>query len=652
MKLYLALILAAIPATAMNRAQGWCEQGNKTISVQGQTSSTNTPVQRSYPSCTVTVYITGSSPLTLATIYSTNTGTALANPFTADSTGYWAFFAVDGNYDVKFSGANIPTPFTQGAHGVIDTMFDSTVNGYVPRTKNAKMADIMSVKDLGAVGDGVADDTAAIAQAITNTSYTPTVQKCIYFPDGVYNTTAAVAATKQICFVGNAYRIKYTGSSTISAVLTITGFFRGLFISGMILDGLGKATDGLSLKAGVVSGQIIDLRVTNVTDAGIHYNWAQQIDCQRCMVSSNYETFTTVPARGLVIEGASSANTFNQINIEHVSGTGIDLKYAVNSLFYGGTSEGNGGYGVSCAGSVSPFVQCIQNAFVQLDTEVNTSGDYFFGDLAYFNTVVNANSFSKPGVHFGGALTRPFCAHQNTIIGGSIGALSIADACTFGNRLINVGAFVVSLTDVPWIDNGSNYNDPIYDQFNSRTFAPADNNHLTMVSTSAAGSNRTIRTYTPLVGTSAGLTVGDPAASFIGFDTQNGFAAAWLKYNVVGGMQFMSETAPETGAIADGIILNHKWGIGRFFPTPLYTLHLFDSVLNTFAVQAGAGQGGADLAKFINLGGTRLSGVTWDGKWDGPILGGAIGQALCKKADSTIGYCSTVVAAGGSCTCN
>ena len=105
MRKLLLLFLCAAPALAQvqyGRLSGFCEAGNQTINVIGYASSTATPVQRSYPGCTVRVYNTGT--LTLATIYSTSFGTALANPFTAATSGYWFFYAANGGYDVQLSG--------------------------------------------------------------------------------------------------------------------------------------------------------------------------------------------------------------------------------------------------------------------------------------------------------------------------------------------------------------------------------------------------------------------------------------------------------------------------------------------------------------------------------------------------------------------
>src|SRR5215813_8809266 len=92
------LVALSFPCWAQNRErlEGWCEQGGQVVQTDGRSSTTK--VQRSYTSCTVTVYDAGTT--NLATIASDYGGTPKANPFTASSTGFWDFFAVDGRYDV------------------------------------------------------------------------------------------------------------------------------------------------------------------------------------------------------------------------------------------------------------------------------------------------------------------------------------------------------------------------------------------------------------------------------------------------------------------------------------------------------------------------------------------------------------------------
>ena len=62
--------------------------------------------------------------------------------------------------------------------------------GAVERSVQAKLREIVSVKDFGAVGDGVADDTAAIQAAINYA--TTTAKATVRLPAGQYKTTAAL----------------------------------------------------------------------------------------------------------------------------------------------------------------------------------------------------------------------------------------------------------------------------------------------------------------------------------------------------------------------------------------------------------------------------------------------------------------------------
>lgn len=113
-----AMFAAPGVLSARERIFGWCEQGNQTIAVLGYTSSAQTPVQRSYPSCTVKVFNAGTT--TLSTIYADNSGTALANPFTADSKGYWFFYADVGHNDVNLSGGGLAASFTLADYTSLD----------------------------------------------------------------------------------------------------------------------------------------------------------------------------------------------------------------------------------------------------------------------------------------------------------------------------------------------------------------------------------------------------------------------------------------------------------------------------------------------------------------------------------------------------
>lgn len=120
----------------MQKAQGFVENGNLVITVGGVSAAQK--AQGSYPQATVNVYNAGT--LVLATIYSDNSLTPKANPFTASVTGYFFFYGANGRYDVTFSGGGLAAPLTFGdvlladpfASGGAVTSFKGRTGAVVP----------------------------------------------------------------------------------------------------------------------------------------------------------------------------------------------------------------------------------------------------------------------------------------------------------------------------------------------------------------------------------------------------------------------------------------------------------------------------------------------------------------------------------------
>ena len=74
--------------------------------------------------------------------------------------------------------------------------FASPRTGAVARTIAGKLGETASVRDFGAVGDGVADDTAAIAAALASGA------RCVVLPEGIYKLTAPLDAPARTAVLG------------------------------------------------------------------------------------------------------------------------------------------------------------------------------------------------------------------------------------------------------------------------------------------------------------------------------------------------------------------------------------------------------------------------------------------------------------------
>ena len=85
-----------------------------------------------------------------------------------------------------------------------DFDFVQAGTGAITRTVESKLRDVVSVKDFGAVGDGVADDTAAIQAAID-------AHKCVFFPEGIYLVSTITPGDEAHLIGAGKYRSEIVG---------------------------------------------------------------------------------------------------------------------------------------------------------------------------------------------------------------------------------------------------------------------------------------------------------------------------------------------------------------------------------------------------------------------------------------------------------
>jgi hypothetical protein len=130
-------------------------------------------------------------------------------------------------------------------------MFLQSGTGAVARTVQAKLRDTVSVKDFGAVGDGVADDTAAFTSAL---AYIAATGNPVFLPQGIYLTDPFQIAPQTYALQGFFYgdeaentiiRRRGTGAGAFVTIGATSGtiFQASLDVKGITIDG-GVITNG------------------------------------------------------------------------------------------------------------------------------------------------------------------------------------------------------------------------------------------------------------------------------------------------------------------------------------------------------------------------------------------------------------------------
>lgn len=201
-----------------------------------------------------------------------------------------------------FSVANTYTKAELNAPtGASHIGFTQTGTGAAPRTVEDELRDRVSVKQFGAVGDGVTNDTAAIQTAINYISNS--TRKTLFFPAGVYNFTRLYCVYDAVNNPG--YNINRNAE--------------------IILQG-----DGVMPETGPTTGTVLNSTVTS-GDALIVSNFAddaspwrsREFELRDITVKANTPG-TAVVAAGVIIPRFNNANIIN----DHINGSGLYISTA------------------------------------------------------------------------------------------------------------------------------------------------------------------------------------------------------------------------------------------------------------------------------------------------------------------------------------
>jgi hypothetical protein len=211
---------------------------------------------------TVTVYNSSGGA---ATLYSDNGITVKANPTTTNADGEYSFYAANGTYSVSYNATGYVAETRTGivlfdpaqSTASSNISYNQGSTGAVTRTVLSKLQESVSVKDFGAKGDGVTNDTAAIQAAINASA-----GKNILMPSGNYLCTGTIILPASTTLYGDGI-----GSTTLIAnnltgdLVTLNGDYSA--IKNITIAPTITKTSGASIVMNGFGSQAIDILIDN-----------------------------------------------------------------------------------------------------------------------------------------------------------------------------------------------------------------------------------------------------------------------------------------------------------------------------------------------------------------------------------------------------
>jgi hypothetical protein len=261
--------------------------------------------------------------------------------------------AVNVEYDPPFTGA--------------------VTSGY---TVQDKLAQTVSVKDFGAVGNGVADDTAEI-QAALNAS------RSIDIPNGNYLLSSAVTTDAPVVINGTGSGGKILGAGiAINSAQTRYGYLLNLH-----LDGVGTGNGLLVDETHRVKFDGIYIRdFVN----GAEFNFAYLNTLINCEFSFN--------STGALFKNFTNGTTAYSCTFANNTNHGATVQSSQKFVFHGCDFENNTNYGLVVDSSDNGTLQNL-NGTVDSCYFENNASDVFVGNGA--NAVKTTNWVFKDNCHLG-----------------------------------------------------------------------------------------------------------------------------------------------------------------------------------------------------------------------------------------------------------
>jgi hypothetical protein len=521
----------------------------------------------------------------------TDAAGAVPHTYTADGSGgqYIALnargelpaplYLTSGSYDLALKRADGSSVWTRRADGQTSSAdlsatsgaslvgFIQAGTGAVARTAQSKLRENVSVKDFGAVGDGVADDTAALQLAL---NWAASAGGRLFFPAGTYKITSALTLTMNAASDTSQNRVALIGAgsgcteiapSAAFTALTVTSadtnFADYWTIQGLRFQGPGNTGLGLDVEKAAWF-QARDIVVHGFAN-GILARDVLSCLFDSCNIRNNVSGLTMLRL------SLSNPNAVTLLNCEIGVNTTYGAQFAdVATLnIIGGAFEGNGS-AMTAADQAGLVILNNNSGTLEGGCGANISGVYFEG-----NNGASDLYFSSGGPDGSSSLQVSGCTFNRIS--------ATAGAFTTNNIRVDVGATAAAKTKITVTGCG-------FRGFN--TYTPnAARKYIVVNSTGApwnfadAGSNvydSAVEKPTFLGPVRTGAAMATVACSFngtAGTMTTNVLNAASLTKTSAGVYTVTFEKPLSTSAYAANVTVNGI-GVGYVFATAVGSIDI------------------------------------------------------------------------------
>ena len=344
----------------------------------------------------------------------------------------------------KIANDTIVNADVNSAAGILASKlsFTQSGTGATARTVDSKLKDTVSVKDFGAVGDGVADDTAAIQAALNSATGKGLT---IYVPQGTYKITTSLTWPQSwpVRLIGDGVEatiINYTGAS--SAINMFSSGASTVFVKSSIenlrLDGNGTTSvNGVNIRQ-AYSIALRNVRIRNFgvgvrieqswsilldfvhfdanSQVGLElHNEANNITCNCCEFLLNARGIYTAGARSVLFSGCTLEE--NTQYGAYITSNSTDSQ-SESITFQGCYIEGNATNDIRIiqdSGAISPQSTVIRDCYFvgmasratqairadQADHVVITGCDFSIGTATYGYSLYISDSGTVSRIRFG-----------------------------------------------------------------------------------------------------------------------------------------------------------------------------------------------------------------------------------------------------------